>query len=257
LNRRALLARSGSGISGSFFVGTTCGIAVGAIGTAGFLYEPKDIYVKQSWAEQGEDLIIESLCGLLGIAKPTYLDIGAAHPVINSNTYLFYRKGCRGVLIEPNPTLCKALVSIRPGDRTVNAGIGFDDRTEADYYMVGGALMNTFSKDWIDAMEAKMGNRDFLEKVIKMTLLNINEVIGKNFRKAPDFISVDTEGLDLDILKSLDFNRFRPPIICAETASILVKETNTPIVDLMRSNDYSIRGSTIKNAIFVDNRLAV
>src|SRR5205807_9499423 len=113
--------------------------------------------------------------------------------------------------------LCEALVSIRPGDRTVNAGIGFDDRTEADYYMVNGALMNTFSKDWIDAMAAKMGNRGFLEKVIKMPLLNINGVIWEYFRKAPDFISVDTEGLDLKILKSLDFNRFRPPIVCAET----------------------------------------
>ena len=112
---------------------------MGAIGTAGFFN--KSVYrdVKHSWSEQGEDLIIESLRRSLGIANPTYLDIGAAEPILNSNTYLFYRKGCRGVLIEPNPTLCKALVSVRPGDRTVNAGIGFDDRTEADYYMVSGA----------------------------------------------------------------------------------------------------------------------
>ena len=46
-----------------------------------------------------------------------------------------------------------------------------------------------------------------------MTSLNINVLIGEYFHKAPDLISIDTEGLDLDILKSLDFNRFRPPIV--------------------------------------------
>jgi FkbM family methyltransferase len=257
VDRRSFLAGSGIGISGSFLVGTMGGMAVGAMGTAGLVGCQKDPHVKQSWSEQGEDLIIESLCSSLGIANPSYMDVGAADPIINSNTYLFYRKGCRGVLIEPNPDFCKALTSIRPGDRTVNAGIGFDDRTEADYYMVSGSLMNTFSKDWIDAMAVRHGNRDFLQKVIKMKLLNINAVIEEYFRKAPDVISVDTEGLDFEILKSLDFNRFRPPIVCAETSSILSKGTETPVNDLMRSKDYCIRGSTIKNGIFVDARVLV
>jgi hypothetical protein len=146
---------------------------------------------------------------------------------------------------------------VRPGDLTINAGIGFDGRAEADYYMVSGALMNTFSKDWIDAMAAKLGNRDFIEDVVTMHLLNINKVIKEHFTGPPDFISVDTEGLDLGILSSLDFGRFRPPVVCAETGMIERKGVETRIIDLMRSHDYSVRGSTIQNAIFVDNRLLV
>jgi FkbM family methyltransferase len=255
MKRRTWLSRAAGGISGGFLLGTTGGIASGAIGTAAFLNDPRSRLARQSWSEHGEDLIVESICHFLEIANPTYMDIGAADPVLNSNTYLFYRKGCRGVLIEPNPSFCKLLVAIRPGDRTINAGIGFDGRAEADYYMVSGALMNTFSKDWIDAMAVQEGNRDFLEKVIKMPLLDINKVIADHFREVPDFLSVDTEGLDLDILRSLDFNRFRPPIVCAETGMVGRRGIETRIIELMLAKNYSVRGSTIQNAIFVDNRL--
>jgi FkbM family methyltransferase len=230
-------------------------MASGVIGTAALLIDPQSRTANQSWAEHGEDLIVASICNFLEITNPTYLDIGAADPILYNNTFLFYRKGCRGVLIEPNPYFCKSLVAVRPGDRTIEAGIGFDGRAEADYYVVKGALMNTFSKDWIDAMTAKKGDRSFLEKVIRMPLLDINKVIAEHFQKTPDFISVDTEGLDLDILKSLDFNRFRPPIICAETGMVGSKGIETRIIELMQAKNYSVRGSTIQNAIFVDNRL--
>jgi len=257
MNRRTLLSRVTGGISGGFVLGTTGGVATGAVGTASFFLDPPSRLAKHSWSDNGEDLIVGSICGFFGIASPTYLDIGAADPILNSNTYLFYSKGCRGVLIEPNPLFSKALATVRPGDRTIHAGIGFDGRTEADYYMVNGSVMNTFSKDWIDAMAAEAGNRDFLQKVVKMPLLNINKVIAEYFCKVPDFISVDTEGLDLDILKSLDFKRFRPPIVCAETAIVNNKRIETRIIELMQSKDYSVRGSTIHNSVFVDNSLLI
>jgi hypothetical protein len=259
MNRRIFLARSGGGLSGSFVLGAAGGgVAVGSLGTAAAGgNDPGSRLAKKSWAEHGEDLVIDSLCRFLGIGNPTYLDIGAADPIYNSNTYLFYSKGCRGVLVEPNPTLCKALVAIRPHDTTINGGIGFDQKTEADYYMVSGALMNTFSKEWIDNMAAQTGNRDFIERVVKMPLLNINAVIAQQFGKAPDLISVDTEGLDFLILKSLDFSRFRPPIVCAETVMFESKGVEPRIIEMMRSKEYSVRGSTVQNAIFVDNHLLV
>jgi FkbM family methyltransferase len=256
MHRRTFLSRSGIGLSGSFVLGAAGGVALGSLGTvAAGANDPGSRLAKKSWAEHGEDLVIESLCRYLGTTKPTYLDIGAADPIFNSNTYLFYTKGCRGVLVEPNPSLSKGLMQIRPGDRTLNAGIGFDDRTEMDYYMVSGALSNTFSKVWIDAVAARMGHRDFIERVVKIPMLNINAVIAEYFGKAPDFISIDTEGLDLDILRSLDFSRFRPPIVCAETVMFESKGVQPRILEFMRSQDYAVRGSTVQNAIFVDNRL--
>jgi glycosyltransferase involved in cell wall biosynthesis len=57
---------------------------------------------KISYSQCGEDIIIDFLLTWLKIKNPTYLDIGANDPVKLSNTYYFYKKGSRGVLIEPD-----------------------------------------------------------------------------------------------------------------------------------------------------------
>ncbi|MFM6249337.1 MAG: hypothetical protein ACKPEQ_09345, partial [Dolichospermum sp.] len=56
-----------------------------------------------SYSQCGEDLIINFIFNNLGIINPSYLDIGAHHPTYLSNTYSFYRKGCQGVCVEPDP----------------------------------------------------------------------------------------------------------------------------------------------------------
>ena len=63
----------------------------------------------KSYAQCAEDLIIRFAFDQMGIRKPVYLDIGAHDPIFLSNTYLFYKKGSRGVCVEPNPMLCKIL----------------------------------------------------------------------------------------------------------------------------------------------------
>ena len=102
-------------------------------------------------------------------------------------------------------------------DTTVEAGIGVTAAREADYYVMTFDGLNTFSKEEADhQVEASQGKVSIRE-VIKMPLLNINDVMDEHFHGAPTFLSVDTEGLDLAILKSIDYGRFRPKIICAET----------------------------------------
>jgi hypothetical protein len=68
-----------------------------------------------SFAQAGEDLVIAGLMDMIRVAKPTYLDVGAWEPIESNNTYLFYRKGGRGVLVEPNVALTPKLRSGRAG----------------------------------------------------------------------------------------------------------------------------------------------
>lgn len=82
---------------------------------------------KISYSQSAEDIQIESIFGALGIQKPTYIDIGAHAPVYLSNTYLFYRKGSRGVCIEPNPHLYKNIQKNRKHDICLNMGVGIAD----------------------------------------------------------------------------------------------------------------------------------
>ena len=152
--------------------------------------------------------------------------------------------------------ICRRLKAKRPGDKVINVGVGSLTTEAADYYMIGGReYLNTFSKEQVKIYRTKSQGTHYVENVIKMPLVNINTIMKKNFPRPPSFLSIDTEGLDLDILKSLDFNRFRPSILCVEMLIFGTKRMETEILDLMRSKDYTIRGGTFVNTIFVDNRL--
>jgi FkbM family methyltransferase len=257
MNRRTFLPCFGGGISASFLVGAAAGIGAGSAGAAAGIAASRP-WTRESHSQQGEDLIIESICDFVGITNPSYLDVGAADPIQDSNTYLFYLKGCRGVLVEPNPSFCTRLEAVRPGDRVLNIGVGVSDQKEADYYMIGGRdgrYLNTFSRKQVDDIVPRSYGFRFVEKTIKMPLVNINTIMEQQFHGAPSLLCIDTEGLDLDILKTLDFRRFRPAIVCAETLQIGTTRCGTEILDLMHSNDYTVRGGTFVNTIFVDNRL--
>jgi len=151
MNRRTFLPCFTRGISGGFLLRAIGGTA-GTVGAAVGINASRP-WSKPSYSQQGEDLIVESICDALGIQDPSYLDIGAADPTRINNTSLFYRKGCRGVLIEPNPARSRRLEAKRPGDKVLNVGIGFADQEEADYSMIGGRdgeYLNPFSREQVE-----------------------------------------------------------------------------------------------------------
>jgi FkbM family methyltransferase len=245
----------------SFLVGALGGVALG--GGAGFasgsMFQPppKSLPGVRSFAQQGEDLIVaEMFRGPLRVPRPTYVDIGAHDPVIDSNTYYFYARGARGLLVEPNPTYAAKLRKERPGDDVLEAGIGpTEEDVFADYYVVrGDGENNTFSKEQADAIVRQSGAQ-VIERVTKVMLMNVNQALAAHFaNRAPDFLSIDTEGLDLAILRSLDFGRFRPRVVCAETCK-MDGSVEEAIMELMKGHGYVVRGGTFVNTVFVDEQL--
>jgi len=211
-----------------------------------------------SYAQQGEDLVMKNLLDMAGFTKPTYLDVGAHHPIKDNNTFLFYTQGARGVLVEPNPAYAAMLREARPGDVVVEAGIGTTAQTDADYYVVDGdGQLNTFSKTQADELVTHGGRR--IEKVIKRALFKIDAVIETHLGgKAPDLLSLDVEGMDLAILQTLDMKRFRPKVVCVETVELATARVARPILALLEKNRYSVRGGSFANTIFIaDELLAV
>ena len=207
-----------------------------------------------SFAQQGEDLAIVSVLQHLKIERPTYLDIGAFHPSIGSNTYLLYLSGGHGVLVEPNPHMAKLLTGLRPRDTVLTAGIGTGEAHEADYYLIRDRpQLNTFSREQVDRYVAE-GGPQVLEKTMKMKLLPIDDVIAEHFDGAPDVLSVDVEGLDLQILRTLSFDKFRPAVICVETLRYGTTEQVDEVTQLLTEHGYVPRGGTFVNTIFVDGQ---
>src|SRR5947208_479267 len=125
-----------------FLIGTGVGLAAACAVEASQSLVPHDVLAKwrhkkinseevgrvASYSQSGEDLVASFLFDyIMKLDKPSYMDVGACHPTIHNNTYLFYLRGARGVLVEPNVAMIPSLKETRPGDTVLNIGIGVTD----------------------------------------------------------------------------------------------------------------------------------
>ncbi len=211
-------------------------------------------FEKVSYSQCGEDTIIDFAFGQLKINNPSYLDLGAHHPYYLSNTAFFYKKGCRGVSVEADPNLFEAFKKERPEEITLNVGVGETSGSSADFYIMSATTLNTFSKAEAERY-ASYGDKKIVN-IIKLPILSINDIIATHFKtQCPNFISLDIEGMDLLIIKSLDFVKYRPEILCIETISYTENKTEEKLKDIIsyvESKGYFLYADTYINSIFVD-----
>jgi FkbM family methyltransferase len=213
----------------------------------------EDQYSFKSYSQIGEDLIINFIFNSKGINTFNYLDIGANHPFYINNTYNFYLKGMRGINIEPNPSLFQLLTKYRSEDINLNIGIS-DKKSELTYYHFDVPALNTFSleeKDRYLTIGHKLIHQEIL---IVDTIANvINKYCNGIF---PNVLFVDVEGLDFDIIKSIDFDSVNVPhVICIETLSYSKDNTgvkNIELIDYIKSKGYFLYADTYVNSIFVN-----
>jgi FkbM family methyltransferase len=208
-----------------------------------------------SYSAAGEDRLVLSwlqvVYQLHDAAKIRYCDIGAAHPRRLSNTYALYRIGATGVLIEPDPEQAKVLQAKRPRDAVLNVGAAFDGRRSAKLKRFTARVFNTFSNDQANLVleSSKNWKPNQLQQVIdevEVRLVPVNEILEEHFRNDElHFVSIDAEGVDFFILKSIDLGRFRPKMICIERSH--------PIEDLdgvLNPQGYQLLAQTPDNAIY-------
>lgn len=207
----------------------------------------------RSYSQSGEDLIMNRALCRMGIQKPVYLDIGANDPIKNNNTYLFYTKGAHGILIEPDPVLYERIMKKRRKDKVLNLGISIEDKNEIDFYVMTNRFLNTFSYE--EAHKIQSYGKDKIEKTIKVNVITIDSLIETYCLTTPNLVSLDIEGLDFEILKSINFSTFRPEVFCIETITYTQDNTESKrqeIFELMKHNGYMAFADTYINTIFVD-----
>jgi FkbM family methyltransferase len=170
-----------------------------------------------SYSQYGEDRLLASLFRQIGIDKPSYIDIGAHHPYHLSNTALFYENGSSGINVEANPTLIPCFAEIRPNDKNLSLGIGSEAGLMNFYMIEDSPALSTFSPVQVGKLKS-VGKRVeatiVVEVVTFQTLLEMH-----NCGACPDFMTIDVEGNDLEILKTIDFQRYSPKVIVVEINS--------------------------------------
>jgi len=215
-------------------------------------YAPRG--ARQTFSTCGEDLIMFDMLAELGVKKPVYIDIGAHHPVFGNNTYLLYRKGGHGVLVEPNPDLCREIQKKRPRDICLNAGAGRVDG-EATFYAFERNTRSTFSKEQAEDWERQSGQKP---TITKSEIISLDLIIKNNFSNlAPDAISIDAEGYDVEILSGFSWSK-RPKLICIESVVHNLNNADPrdmAIYDLFEKNSYKLAVQTRNNSIFIDGRI--
>ena len=177
-------------------------------------YRPKIFFSKKNYSLFGEDKFIERY--FRNKPKGFYIDVGCYHPLDGNNTQLLYKKGWNGINLDINYYSIKLFNFLRKRDINIHSGISNKKNRLTMYYRKEINMLNT-----LDEKIAKMNFRNgYKKKNIQVNTLNY--FISKYFKKLDmiDFINIDAEGLEFNVLKSLNFKIYKPKLICVEIHNI-------------------------------------
>ena len=225
------------------------------------LFKPfdSDFWNKVSVAQSGEDTIVEYVLMVLGIklSDEYYLDLGANHAKQLSNTYMLYKKGMRGVLVEANPQLIGELKFYRSEDVILNKCISNHSDESLQFYIMSGDGLSCTSMDAVNEMIEK-NPQLYIKDTITVDTITVNQILQKYFSKAPILLSIDIEGQEESILQTLDYDKYAPLIVIVERidygTTIGTKKRKDLIADIMSQNGYFEYAFTGINSIFINKR---
>jgi FkbM family methyltransferase len=203
------------------------------------------------YAASGEDRLVASI-----FAKPGfYVDVGCNHPTNYSNTFMLYKRGWHGINIDANPALIALHRKLKPRDHSVFAAIARERKTLTFTEFEGETLMASLDPALVQARAAS-GLRIRSQTVLETKTLT--EILHQlNAPKQFELLSVDVEGLDLEVLQSLDFQHYRPKLILVEILGYqLAQFDQDAIYQLLAQQGYFLSGYTHMNAIFKDSKAA-
>lgn len=174
------------------------------------MIDPKAI---TTYAQYNEDIILAAL--LYGVDEGFYIDVGANYPIIDSVTMYFYEKGWHGINIEPLKGLFSELAKVRTNDINLNIGLG-NKKGKAnfrEYKDLPGH--STFASDRKIAHEQ---DHEFTDYEVEVDTLK--DVLAKYRPEHVNFIKIDVEGFEYEVVEGNDWSQFRPDVICIESNHI-------------------------------------
>jgi FkbM family methyltransferase len=164
-----------------------------------------------SYAQRFEDLYLLRCFG----AQPSgfYVDVGAGHPVHDNVSFAFYLKGWRGITVEPNPALARLSQAVRPRDHAHQVLLG-ETLGEAIFYLVEEFHgLSTMIEAHARTAQSEFGKGS---QALSLPVTTLTALCERHAPLSIDFLKVDVEGAEPQVLSGGDWRRFRPKVVVVE-----------------------------------------
>ncbi len=184
----------------------------------------------------------------------TYLDLGCFHPIRQNNTYLFHKLGWKGINIDLNPVSIELFNIARPNDINICMAISGKKGSKNLFFDHELSSLNTISKNHTLFLKEAFGKKNLKKRIIKTNTLN--NILKENKIKKIDFMNIDIEGNELEVLKTLNFKNLDIKVICIEIVnydiySKNIKTNKKKILTILKKNNYYLKFKTFVNYIFI------
>ena len=218
-----------------------------------------DTYISETYAQRNEDLIVESLLTplLRRLGRPLssifYFEIGANHPFQTSNSYLFYHKyGARGVLVEANHQLAEQLKAARPQDQVIEAAVSARHDATITFHQCAISELSGLNEAHIQSFR-----KNAPIEQLTVTNIHINALLERYADRQIDYLSIDVEGVDIEVLEAMNFNKYRPYFIQCEPSEHFLPGASDKVAAMLEARGYFLIARTEINLIFADRALFV
>jgi FkbM family methyltransferase len=208
-----------------------------------------DPYGIISYSQAAEDRIIAAT--LHDQTTGYYVDVGCHHPKKFSNTFHLYQRGWTGLNIDANQELIRQFDKQRPLDTNVCAVVS-DQDAEVVFTEFAEPLVSSIDQahiaEWRKSTPIK--RQRLVRTVTLNALLQASRV-----PNAFDLLSIDVEGHDLEVLRSLDLTAYRPKVIVIEMHHLDLSELGSnKIYQHLSRHDYKMIGYAVMSGYFLDSR---
>lgn len=216
-----------------------------------FKFFPKYRYRGYSYSQDGEDMVLRTLLKKKRDYRGFYVDVGAHHPYRFSNTAYFYQNGWAGINIEPSPTLIRNFFRYRRRDTNLNIGIT-GQNSELVFYVFNEQAINSFDRE----LSLKRQNGQYrIVQELQVKTRPLSDVLDEYLPKGKkiDFLSIDVEGLDFEVLQSNNWDKYIPDFILIEQylSEFLVENLkNDDIYRYLTERKYRLVGRTCRTSVF-------
>jgi FkbM family methyltransferase len=207
-------------------------------------------HLGESYSQCYEDVILDSMLRAYvktngAPAGITFVEIGANHPVCTSSSFLFRNKyKMKTILVEANPKLIPALKQFRPLDEVIHAAVINHDAPTVDFYVSENNETSSLDDRFV------ITRTPGIQEKITVPTIRADEILDRVDPEATVLLSVDVEGLDLQILQDIDFTKHRPIFIIVEPSEDYQPGSTVAIIDFLISKNYNLVAETDVNLIF-------